>query len=91
MRIFLIGIFWMGGVVLGWDTAAATHRPRIDSSVAPKVEHAAAAALPQSATVVVVPVPTAPLNRELETLTIRNRRLEALVRVLRNRQAERQP
>lgn len=97
MRLLLIGIFWVGGAVLGWDTAAATHSTRSHAAVAPRVERVMAMSLPHSSTLVVVRVPAMPLTseerrqRELEKLATRNRRLEALVRVLRNRQAERQP
>lgn len=97
MRLFLIGIFWVGGAVLGWDTAAATHGTRSHAAVAPGEQPMTAMNLPHSSTLVVVEVPVNPLTseerqkQELEKLATRNRRLEALVRVLRNRQAERQP
>ena len=91
MRLFLIGIFWVGGAVLGWNTAAATHSSRNHAAVIAKQQLPAPVEFPRSMTLVVVPVPAAPLQTELERLTTRNRRLEALVRVLRNRQPERQP
>ena len=61
---------------LGWTISAGRS---VRASVPP-------AALPMSFSLAVVPVPTGANARELERLKIRNRRLEALVSVLRSRQ-----
>ncbi len=60
MRLLLIGIFWVGGAVLGWDTAAATHSTRSHAVAESRVERVMAMSLPHSSTLVVVRVPAMP-------------------------------
>lgn len=93
MRLLIIGLVWMGGAVLGWDTAAATHKTHPATSHSKEM---ASFSLPQTSTLVIVPVPSlisseAQRAQELARLETRNRRLEALVKALRKRQMERQP
>jgi len=97
MRLLVIGLVWVGGAVLGWDTAAVTHGSNDHAAVVPVKDTAPDVdAGRQSSTLVVVPVPSRSSGderrlKELERLQTRNRRLEALVLVLRNREGERQP
>jgi hypothetical protein len=80
MRLFLIGVFWVGGAVLGWDTAAATHSTRSHAAAAviPQDAQISEVALPHSSTLVVVQVPAKPFTpeeqqkKELEKLATRN-------------------
>ncbi len=94
MRVLAISLVCVAGAVLGWDAAAATHSSKTKS-------HAVAAetvvrgemrmAASPSSTLMVVPVPAALSERarqaqEMARLAARNRRLEALVKVLRSRE-----
>ena len=93
MRIVVVTLVWLGGAVLGWNAAAATHGSLLNAASAP-LKTTSPFAEPASSTLVVVPVPSAMSRdyrrtQEIERLEARNRRLEALVRVLRNRETER--
>jgi hypothetical protein len=95
MRLLAIGFVCVAGAVLGWGTASATQgsRRHLDR---PAVQKNVAVVLPHSSTLMVVPIRSESAGderreEELARLEARNRRLEALVRVLQNREAERQP
>ena len=100
MRTVAISLVCMAGAVLGWNAAAATHARAQHHGTAVKVFLESELRKPESSpstTLVVVPVPAAALSeegrraQEMERLAARNRRLEALVRVLRTRDMEREP
>ena len=55
MRLLIIGLVWMGGAVSGWDTAAATHKTHPATSHSKEM---ASFSLPQTSTLVIVPVPS---------------------------------
>ena len=100
MRSLMIGLVCIAGAVLGWNAAAATHSntkhhlTATAVAVGREVRHPAGS---PSITLVVVPMPAVALSeegrqaQEMERLEARNRRLEALVKVLRTRDMERQP
>ncbi len=92
MRLLIVGMVSLAGAVLGWDTAA-THAGTNRMKAAP-VNVAYDVTPPASSTLVVVHVPSADSDeeeraQEVARLETRNRRLEALVRVLKNREADR--
>ena len=100
MRTVAISLVCMAGAVLGWNAAAATHakarHPVTASELVVEGEMRRPASFLPSKTLVVVPVPAALKEegrqaREMQRLAVRNRRLEALVRVLRARDMEREP
>jgi hypothetical protein len=93
MRALIVGLVSLAGVGLGWDTAAATHPTK--THVAPPLTPIEIVSLRHDSRLVSVPMAqSAALEqrqaRELARLETRNRRLEALVCVLRNRQRESQ-
>jgi hypothetical protein len=88
MRGLVIGVVLLAGGYLGWKAAA--HSPQRHAAPAP-TGMTRVVSLPRTYTVAVVNVP-APISknesdaRELAELKARNRRLEALVKVLRARE-----
>jgi hypothetical protein len=92
MRLLIVGIVSLGGAVLGWDTAATHSTTKHAAAI--HLNEVPTANRPESSTLVVVRVPAAVSNeeeraQEVARLEVRNRRLEALVRVLKTREAER--
>ncbi len=92
MRALIVGLVSLAGVGLGWDTAAATHPTK--THIAPPLTPIEIVSLRHTSPFVADRVPQSTAlqrqARELARLETRNRRLEALVRVLRNREEEAQ-
>jgi hypothetical protein len=93
MRALVIGLVPLIGAAFGWDAAMVSHHARTHADTPP--EQTAALTFPSTSTFVVVPVSTThlvkqPEDSEVTRLQARNRRLEALVLVLRNRDLEKQ-
>jgi hypothetical protein len=87
----MIGVVLLAGAGLGWATAA-THSSRVHAAGATPIPTEIVPLLHNS-TLAVVPIP-APLSMdqrqssELAQLRARNRRLEALLRVMRDRESQ---
>ncbi len=88
IRAIIVGLVALAGAALGWDAAAATHSSRTHGALS--VTPVEIVSLHRTSTLVIVPMPQSPSSEarqavELARLKARNRRLEALVRVSRNR------